>query len=94
MPKFSSTYNGSDKLYHGIAYSTLAICWLFSFYKRPKAKYIIVILCILYGILLEVLQGTLTNYRTADYFDMLANLLGVLVGLTIFNLVLKKNSFN
>jgi VanZ family protein len=83
-----------DKVYHSFAYFTLAISWLFTFYKKPNRKYIVVICCIIFGIIIEILQSNLTVYRTGDYFDVLANSLGVLVALIIFNLFLKKNRVN
>jgi VanZ family protein len=94
MPKTQLAFTVSDKVYHLFAYFTLAICWLFSFYKKPKAKYIIVITCIIYGIIIEVLQHTLTMYRTGDYKDVLANTLGIMLGLVVFNLILKKIRVN
>ena len=81
-----------DKWEHGIAYFTLTICWLFTFYKKPKTKYIVVVACIFFGILIEVLQQTQTTYRTGDYKDILANTLGVVLGLVVFNQILKKKS--
>jgi VanZ family protein len=83
-----------DKWEHGIAYFILTICWLFTFYKKPKIKYIVVVACVFFGILIEVLQHTLTMYRTADYKDIIANTLGVLLGLVVFNQILKKNLVN
>lgn len=81
---------GIDKLYHLFAYFTLGICWLFSFYKKNKLKYYIVFSCIIYGIVIEVLQSKLTNYRTGDYIDVIANTLGILLALVVFNQILKK----
>ncbi len=83
-----------DKLYHSFAYFVLAFSWLLSFRKKQKKKYLIVISCIIFGIIIEVFQNTLTNYRTGDYLDVLANSLGVLLALLIFNLISKKNYIN
>ena len=94
MPSTGIKIKNIDKAYHSFAYFTLAISWLFTYYKKPKKKYIIVISCILFGIIIEVLQSSLTIYRTGDYYDVLANSLGVLVALFIFNLFFKKNSIN
>ncbi|MCL7762267.1 VanZ family protein [Polaribacter sp. Z014] len=94
MPKVEPNINNIDKMYHLTAYFTLSICWLFSFYRKPALKYVIVICCILFGILIEVLQQTLTVYRTGDYKDAIANTLGVLLGLIVFNQILKKNTVN
>ena len=86
--------NTIDKWEHALAYFSLTICWLFTFYKKPNRKYIIIIACISYGIFLEILQHTITEYRTGDYRDIIANTLGVLLALLIFNLIMKKNQVN
>ncbi len=91
MPKTNIKISNIDKLYHSFAYFTLTISWLLSFYKKPEKKYVIVIGCIILGIIIEVLQGTLTIYRTGDYLDVLANSFGVLLALLIFNVISKKN---
>ena len=90
-PKIVLVYSASDKVYHIIAYFTLTICWLFSFFKKPSLKYSIVVFCLLFGIIIEVMQQSLTSYRTGDYKDVLANIIGIVLGLIAFNLVLKKN---
>ena len=84
----------ADKFYHSFAYFMLAISWLFTFYKKPQKKYFIVILCIIFGIIIEFLQKNLTVYRTGDVLDVLANTLGIILALLIFNLFLKKNQIN
>ena len=94
MPKIDVKISSIDKVYHLIAYLTLTLCWLFSFYRKPSLKYIIIILCILFGIIIEILQSTLTVYRTADYKDIIANTVGIVLGLLIFNQIIKKIDFN
>ena len=94
MPKTEVSINNIDKLYHLIAYFVLSSCWLFSFYKKPALKYIIVIACIIYGIIIEVLQDTLTMYRTGDFKDVLANTSGIVLGLLVFNQIFKKIDYN
>ena len=91
VPKYPITISHLDKWQHGIAYFTLTFFWLFTFYKKKK-KYPIVFCCILFGILIEVLQYTITNYRTGDYFDVIANSGGVVIGSLVFNQLFKKNS--
>jgi len=83
----------SDKIYHAIAYFILGLTWLLSFPKslqKKKLKYAIVIFCIIYGIVIEVLQATLTAYRTASLLDVVANTVGVIVAMTLYNRVYKK----
>ena len=89
-PKVVLVFSASDKVYHIIAYFTLTICWLLSFYKKSNLKYRIVVFCILFGIIIEILQQSLTSYRTGDYKDVLANITGIVLGLFVFNLILKK----
>ncbi|MFD1314497.1 VanZ family protein [Namhaeicola litoreus] len=86
------TFKSKDKLYHTLAYFTLTFAWLFAFRnKYQNNKFKILTLCALtfYGIILEVLQGTLTNYRTSDLYDAIANFLGVILGIFAFNIFLK-----
>ena len=94
VPKNQITFTSIDKVYHLFAYFTLTTCWLFSFYKKPTIKYKIVIACIIYGIIIEILQHTLTKYRTGDFYDVLANTLGIILGLMVFNQILKKIKVN
>jgi len=83
-------FAGIDKLFHFIAYFTLSFSWLLAFYRKVRLKYVIIILCILYGILIEVLQNKLTDYRTGDYQDIIANTIGIFIALIFFNLIFKK----
>ena len=73
-----------DKWQHCFAYFVLSISWLTVFYKKKK-KLLTVVCCILLGIIIEILQNKLTSYRTGDYHDVIANSLGVLLGLFAFN---------
>ncbi|UAN00084.1 VanZ family protein [Polaribacter litorisediminis] len=94
MPETGIKVANIDKGYHSIAYFILTITWLLSFYKKPQKKYIIAISCIIFGIIIELLQASLTVYREGDYFDVLANSLGVLLALSTFSLFFKKNDIN
>lgn len=94
MPKFQTNINNIDKVEHVFAYFSLTLCWLFVSYTNTKRKYIVVIACIIYGIIIELIQSNLTIYRTGDYLDVLANSFGAVLGLLIFNQIFKKNQFN
>lgn len=80
-----------DKVYHSLAYFVLTISWLLTFYKKPEKKYIIVLSCIIFGIIIEGLQMVLTVYRTGDLLDVIANTTGAILALLVFNLFFKKN---
>tara|TARA_B110001450_G_scaffold184124_1_gene172177 strand:+ start:410 stop:778 length:369 start_codon:yes stop_codon:yes gene_type:complete len=93
-PKIDVGFSNIDKIYHLFAYFTLSLFWLFSFYKKSSLKYFIVLACLIYGILIEVIQHTLTTYRTGDYKDAIANTLGSIFGLIVFNQIKKKIDVN
>ena len=94
IPSTGIKITNIDKAFHSVAYFTLAISWLFTFYKKPKLKYLIVFSCIIFGIIIELLQSNLTVYRTGEIHDVIANTLGVLLALIIFNVFLKKKWIN
>jgi len=70
-----------DKIFHFLAYGLLTLLW-YKVMPRSKSKYtliIITITVIIYGIIIEVLQGKLTEFREASIMDVLANTTGVIV---------------
>jgi VanZ family protein len=79
----------ADKFIHVLFYFVLTMLWgLHSMLKlsgiRISKIVLFVILSICYGILLEILQGTLTTTRHADVLDVLANSTGALLALLVF----------
>jgi glycopeptide antibiotics resistance protein len=48
---------------------------------------------VVFGIIIEVLQMTLTAYRAGELFDFLANTLGGLLALGAYNFFFKKKVF-
>ncbi len=78
----------SDKFNHVVAYFSLTFMWLIAL-RKQQIKKSIVISCVIYGVLIELLQ-LITTYRTFDYFDIIINIIGSLTGLLIFNIVEKK----
>jgi len=85
-------FKSNDKYLHALAYFTLSLVWYFALYEKLKIKshkiYVILML-ITYGIILEVLQGGLTKYRTADIFDVLANTFGIVIATLLFGKIMK-----
>lgn len=94
VPKLNLGLNlkSSDKYLHFIAYFSLCLLWFFALKDRLH-RYIFRILIplglILYGIILEGMQGGLTTYRTADVYDAIANSAGVLAAMLLFNRLLR-----
>lgn len=94
------TISNVDKILHTGAYGGLAFLWLsvyqlFNYQKQilwsPPYKYILImILIVIFGIVIELLQGSTTDYRTADAWDVIANTIGVILGSLLFLLFFKK----
>lgn len=79
-----------DKWIHFFIHFVLIFLWLlvyFSFNKYKNALRnvgLVFLLCLGYGIIIEVLQEVLTQNRTADYYDVLANVGGSILGMLFF----------
>ena len=83
----------SDKTYHTIAYFFLTLSWLYTFVKKVNiisVVWYVLLGCFIYGTIIEVLQGTITPYRTASYLDIVANSVGIIIATLAFHLFEKK----
>ena len=69
----------NDKIGHAIAYAWLML-WFGNLYSCRHARISYALIFIAMGVLLELLQGSITNTRQFSYGDMLANGLGVIGG--------------
>ena len=70
----------NDKLGHFIAYAWLML-WFGNVYRGYQARVVYALIFILMGIGLEFLQSL--GSRQFDYYDMLANFIGVMIGFFI-----------
>ena len=81
----------SDKFLHALAYTTLTLSWLFAVKKshnQLKKKLLIVIAVFSLGVILEILQEKLAVNRTMDFYDVIANTVGILLALSSFSFLL------
>lgn len=86
-----SNINVSDKLIHSSAYLILTLCWLLTYkHNYLKINKYILFLIFLYGIIIEVLQATVTTNRQFEFKDILANMFGIALGFTVFKVLLQK----
>lgn len=81
-----------DKIVHFSMYFGLVVLWqLYYFSKnqiiRPKPNLWICGIAIIFGIIIEILQDKITTYRSFEYFDILANTLGVVVGFIVLSVI-------
>ena len=82
-----------DKYVHFIFYFCFTIFWLTYLQKRKYNiwnEILVLLFAIGYGILMEVLQGTLTTYRSPDVLDVVANSTGAMFGVLFIKGFLKK----
>jgi VanZ family protein len=78
---------GADKLVHGCMYLGLVWIGCFDIYRVSKftAPKLILLVCgaIVWGGLMELLQGAMSMGRSADWYDFLANSCGAILGLIL-----------
>lgn len=84
----------SDKIFHALAYAIFTALWFLSFYykielKKIKALVFSFLFSSVFGIIIELLQGSLTKNREADLFDVIANTTGTLIAMIIITIILR-----
>ncbi len=85
----------TDKWAHMLAYLGLSALWcLYIFYAKnysaTKVRVLLVFLVVvLFGAFMEFLQYSLTDYRSMDIYDVIANTIGSLCGVPLYHLVIK-----
>ena len=86
-PEFNIELKHFDKVRHFIAYFILMF-WFSQLYKTVNVRIFYILFFILLGVVLEILQG-LGGVRYFEYYDMLANTLGV-----VFAWIITKGRLN
>ena len=88
----------SDKVLHSLAYMVLMWSWLLYFRDNNslKNRFFLIISLTVFGIILEVLQGGSLVNRTPDWKDVIANVLGLILGMLTFGFLYRfiKNKDN
>lgn len=87
-------FPNTDKVVHFVFYFVMVITGTYAVMEYSGTKIKIKNVClgvlvfsILYGIIIEVLQYSITENRQGDVFDVLANSLGAIVGLLLTRLL-------
>ena len=89
-----------DKLAHFLAYFVLAVLWGAFWLRRKTPAFlkrflpVMLVAAFIYGTIIEVLQGEITQSRSADVYDILANCLGMLVGSAAIFYIISKAELN
>ena len=91
---------GIDKLGHSFAYFifSLALDHAFSFdWLMSESKKKVVFIAFSFGLMVEIVQGIGLVYRSFEFYDLLANSIGIffflMVGKTIKKIVVKSGIF-
>ncbi|MGB5942405.1 MAG: VanZ family protein [Leeuwenhoekiella sp.] len=96
MPPLPENLEGipPDKKIHFFAYFVLSVSWMlylhlviFNKEKFWKALTLTFFGSFVYGLIIEVLQASLTDSRSGDVWDLLANTLGILTGIFVISLI-------
>lgn len=88
LPQYTFAY--IDKVFHVLAYVILVLLWSLSvkLYRSKsrilKILIIVFIALLFYGIIIESLQSKFTSSRTFEFYDLIANVFGMLIGAFIF----------
>ena len=74
-----------DKLVHGLFYAVMSFLLAKSMIRKSMPNSLVALLfSASYGIFMEVMQQTLGAGRHFDNFDIIANIIGALIGTTFF----------
>ncbi len=87
---FKIDLTGGDKIGHYLAYFIFTMVWFLFFFFSEKRnenfKQSLIkssVICFFYGGLMELLQMLLTNYRSPEWYDMLANTSGIIFAVVL-----------
>lgn|SRR5690606_7894041 len=81
---------GADKLVHGMMFFGLMILWQLYIFRREgnqldlRRSLLLLGIVVLFGILIEVIQELMTATRTGDVMDIVADFVGALIAVILF----------
>ena len=82
----ATNYMYVDKLQHIVVFVTLTLIGLYAY---PINKRAVIIGLILFGLAIEILQSTFTLTRQASLADWLADIVGLILALSLATLIKK-----
>lgn len=99
LPPGSFNIPYADKIIHFIFYLGFGFLGALCFRERTKGSLgigktikIVLVSAIVYGIIIEILQYTITSDRMAEFGDVLANTLGAFAGIGLIRWVFSKKN--
>ncbi len=90
VPEFR--FPGTDKVIHACMYFglTFLVCWTFHAEKNHYRVFLIVLIAVTWGILMEIVQFEMKYGRSFEWIDILSNSLGALMSAMLFYLFSKE----
>jgi VanZ family protein len=87
LPTLGSSFD--DKIFHFLSHTLLTGLCFYYFKKTSVSKPLLIsaFIPVCYGVTIEWLQGITSNLRTADGFDVLANVLGMVFAIIILSIM-------
>lgn len=89
LPKFQY----SDKLIHLLMYASLAFIFFYEYRKDKQIKsgfrsfYLVLLLPVIFGGVIEILQQTCFPPRTAEWLDWISDIVGSLIGILVAKMI-------
>lgn len=87
-PGLGELFTVNDKVEHATGYMLLTV-WFAGMYPRSRYPWIAIALFAM-GVMVEFLQGWMSLGRNRDAFDVLANTIGIVIGLGLAVTVLNR----
>jgi len=84
------SFRMADKIVHFFLYFFFVIFWLKALSYFSYHFLSLVIIAILWGIIIEFIQGNFIPGRSGDVFDALANSIGAISGIMFYKVYLEK----
>lgn len=88
-----------DKFIHFLLFAVLAILFMRGFkmqnqfvFLMAKATTFVLLFCIIYGGMLELMQNYFFEDRSGSWFDFIANGIGCFAGIAVYNFLKKKDA--
>ena len=87
LPTLGSSFD--DKIFHVLSHGLLTLLCFNYLRKISISKPILISAAIpfCYGVIIEILQGVTTTSRTADGYDILANILGMVFAILFLSII-------
>ena len=86
-PPWFLNFQHVDKLIHFAMYFTFMFILIYDnriYFERKRNYLIIGLIPFVFGVIMEVCQGVFTKTRSADFFDVLFNSLGIIIAISFW----------